>query len=100
LVDQRRSVDCSALLCRLVALWEWAAGSPMQLAALSAASWLTRSLSQSMTMEQAETLALQTLKQVMEEKINSTNIEIAAVTTDTPFHIYTTEQVEALLTRL
>lgn len=30
-----------------------------------------------MTIEAAETLALQTLKQVMEEKINSTNIEIA-----------------------
>ena len=54
----------------------------------------------SMTMEAAETLALQTLKQVMEEKINSTNIEIAAVTKTEPFHIYSTEQVEALLTRL
>eukprot|EP01043_Picozoa_sp_COSAG02_P024229 COSAG02_NODE_1319_length_13272_cov_10.015714_2_plen_68_part_00 len=55
---------------------------------------------QSMTMEAAETLALQTLKQVMEEKINSTNIEIATVTKTTPFRIYTAEEVEALLTRL
>ena len=55
---------------------------------------------QNMTMEQAETLALQTLKQVMEEKINSTNIEIAAVTVDKPFHIYSAEQVEDLLSRL
>jgi len=54
----------------------------------------------SMTMEAAETLALQTLKQVMEEKINSTNIEIATVTKTTPFRIYTAEEVEALLTRL
>jgi 20S proteasome subunit alpha 5 len=53
-----------------------------------------------MTMEAAETLALQTLKQVMEEKINSTNIEIATVTKTTPFRIYTAEEVEALLTRL
>ena len=53
-----------------------------------------------MTIEAAETLALQTLKQVMEEKINSTNIEIATVTKTSPFHMYTTEEVEALLTRL
>ena len=64
---------------------------------------LTRPLiirAQSMTMESAETLALQTLKQVMEEKINSTNIEIAAVTKTAPFRIYSTDEVEALLTRL
>jgi 20S proteasome subunit alpha 5 len=53
-----------------------------------------------MTIEAAETLALQTLKQVMEEKINSTNIEIATVTKTSPFRMYTTEEVEALLTRL
>lgn len=54
----------------------------------------------SMTIEGAETLALQTLKQVMEEKINSTNVEIACVTKAKGFYIYSTEQVEALLTRL
>ncbi len=53
-----------------------------------------------MSMEDAETLALQTLKQVMEEKINSTNIEIAAVTKEKPFHIYSAEQVEEMLGRI
>ena len=51
-------------------------------------------------MEQAEALAIQTLKQVMEEKISSTNIEVASVTKDQPFHIYSTEQVEELLARV
>ena len=32
---------------------------------------------QSMTFERAETLALETLKQVMEEKINSSNVEVS-----------------------
>ena len=32
-----------------------------------------------MTMETAETLALTTLKQVIEEKVSSTNVEIASV---------------------
>jgi 20S proteasome subunit alpha 5 len=52
-----------------------------------------------MTLEEAETLALQVLKQVMEEKLNATNVEIAAVTTKTgQFRIYSREEVQAIIT--
>eukprot|EP00049_Salpingoeca_infusionum_P017469 m.353086 g.353086 ORF g.353086 m.353086 type:complete len:248 (+) comp16679_c0_seq1:44-787(+) len=54
----------------------------------------------SMTLEQAETLALQTLKQVMEEKIASKNVEIAAVTAERGFHTYSVEEVESIIARL
>ncbi len=54
-----------------------------------------------MSLKEAETLALSTLKQVMEEKINSNNVEIAAVTTATKrFRIYTKEELEAVIARL
>merc|ERR1712130_506107 len=45
-----------------------------------AQSQLQESYNKSMTLEEAEVLALSTLKQVMEEKATSTNVEIAAVT--------------------
>ena len=54
-----------------------------------------------MTLEEAEVLALSTLKQVMEEKATSTNVEIAAVTTaDKQFRVYTEIELEAVLERL
>ena len=53
-----------------------------------------------MTIASAETLALSTLKQVIEEKINGTNVEIASVTLDGGFRIYSTEEVEAVIGRL
>ena len=46
----------------------------------------------------AETLALSTLKAVMEEKVTSTNVEIACVAPK--YKLYTVEQVEAVLARL
>merc|ERR1712159_16169 len=55
----------------------------------------------SMTLEEAESLALSTLKQVMEEKINSKNAEIAVVTTDSgKFRLYSTEELERIVERL
>jgi 20S proteasome subunit alpha 5 len=55
----------------------------------------------SITLQEAETLALTILKQVMEEKINSTNVEVASITVTNPvFTIYNKEQVEAIITRL
>merc|ERR1712063_193450 len=36
-----------------------------------------------LTLEEAETLAMKVLKQVMEEKLTSTNVEIAAVSAET-----------------
>ena len=54
-----------------------------------------------MTIEEAETLALGTLKQVMEEKLNSDNVEIGAVTTKTrQFKVYQKEELERIINRL
>jgi len=62
---------------------------------------LQEKYNKSMTLQEAETLALSVLKQVMEEKINSKNVEIAAVTTATKqFRIYSTEELEAIINRL
>ncbi|CAK9870940.1 unnamed protein product [Sphagnum jensenii] len=51
-----------------------------------------------MTLEEAETLALSTLKQVMEEKVTSSNVDIAKVAPT--YHLYTPEEVEAVIQRL
>ena len=40
-----------------------------------------------MTLEEAEKLALKVLKQVMEEKLSSSNIQLAIVTKETGFTI-------------
>jgi len=51
-----------------------------------------------MTLKEAEMLALKTLKQVMEEKIKSTNVEIASIATATrQFHIYSPAELEQIL---
>jgi 20S proteasome subunit alpha 5 len=51
-----------------------------------------------MTLEEAEVLALSTLKQVMEEKVTSTNVDMAAVAPE--WHLYSTEEVERVIQRL
>jgi 20S proteasome subunit alpha 5 len=61
---------------------------------------LNESWSESMTLEEAEDLALSTLKQVMEEKISTENIELARVVKDKGFHIATSEEVGVALERL
>jgi 20S proteasome subunit alpha 5 len=61
---------------------------------------LEESYSETMTLQEAEELALSTLKQVMEEKISQDNIELARVTPEKGFHIATTEEVAAVLERL
>lgn len=61
---------------------------------------LQESYDKSMSLEQAETLALETLKQVMEEKISAGNVEVAAVTTERNYHQYPKDKVEAILGRL
>ena len=65
-----------------------------------AQSNLEESYSESMTLKEAEELALSTLKQVMEEKISTDNIELARVTADKGFHIATAEEVAEVLDRL
>lgn len=51
-----------------------------------------------MSFAEAEVLALSTLKQVMEEKVTSTNVDIARVAPK--YHLYTTDEVQALIARL
>lgn len=65
-----------------------------------AQSNLEESYSENMTMVEAENLALSTLKQVMEEKISTDNIELARVTPDQGFHIATGDEVGKVLERL
>ena len=65
-----------------------------------AQSNLEESYSESMTLIEAEDLVLSTLKQVMEEKISTDNIELARVTADKGFHIATAEEVATVLERL
>ena len=52
-----------------------------------------------MTLIEAETLALFVLRQVMEDKLNSQNVEIAAAT-EKAFRVYTVSETEAIIARL
>ena len=65
-----------------------------------AQSNLSESYNENLTMEEAEELALATLKQVMEEKISTENIELARVVPERGFHIATAEEVGVVLGRL
>jgi len=54
-----------------------------------------------MTLKEAEKLALQTLKNVMEEKINKLNVELCVVRVDTKkFESYKPEYVEEIIKTL
>ena len=53
-----------------------------------------------MTLAEAETLALKVLKQVMEEKLNSTNVHLASVTKEGGFRIYSAEELQQVVDRL
>lgn len=65
-----------------------------------AQSNLGESYSEDMSLEDAEELALSTLKQVMEEKISTENVELARVTLGKGFHSATEEEVGIVLGRL
>ena len=52
-----------------------------------------------MTLQEAESLACEILKQVMEEKISNINVEVASVT-DKGYHMYTANEIDDLLRRL
>lgn len=54
----------------------------------------------SLTLEEAETLVLKTLKQVMEEKLDSKNVQLASVTKDKGFRIYTDEEMKRVVETL
>jgi len=62
---------------------------------------LQEKYNKSMSLKEAEKLAMSILKQVMEEKINSENVEIASISTETKtFRTYTPEELEAILSSL
>lgn len=50
-----------------------------------------------MTLKEALKHSLTILKQVMEEKINSVNVEVVTVTPDKLYHVLTVEEVQAIL---
>lgn len=53
-----------------------------------------------MTLKEAEKLALKVLKHVMEEKLNATNIQVAAVTPAKGFHIYNDQELQDAINAL
>ncbi|XP_058120769.1 proteasome subunit alpha type-5 isoform X2 [Anopheles ziemanni] len=53
-----------------------------------------------MTIKEAINLALSTLKQVMEEKLNSTNVEVMTMTPDALFRMFTKEEVEEYINNM
>ncbi len=54
----------------------------------------------SLTLPEAETLVLKTLKQVMEEKLDSNNVQLASVTRSKGFRIYSDEEMSEIVARL
>lgn len=54
----------------------------------------------SLTLSEAETLVLKTLKQVMEEKLDEKNVQLASVTKDKGFQIYTDEEMNKAVAQL
>jgi len=55
----------------------------------------------SLTLKEAEKLALTVLKQVMEEKLDATNVEIAVISTaDKQFRVYSKEQLQIIISTL
>eukprot|EP00039_Didymoeca_costata_P031361 m.34349 g.34349 ORF g.34349 m.34349 type:complete len:249 (+) comp8712_c0_seq2:112-858(+) len=54
----------------------------------------------SLTIEEAAKLALKILKQVMEEKLSSTNVELARVTAEEGYRTYKKEELEAVVASL
>lgn len=66
-----------------------------------AQSTLNEEYSTAMTLEEAQLLAVKILRQVMEESINSVNVEVSLVPTETGKYVLLgKEQVEALIGRL
>lgn len=54
----------------------------------------------SLTLDEAETLVLKTLKQVMEEKLDAKNVQLASVTQEKGFRIYGDEEMSSVVARL
>lgn len=66
-----------------------------------ATSMLQEQYNRNLTLEEAETMALVVLRQVMEEKLNAQNIEVAKIHTDNKkFKILSTTETEEVIKRL
>jgi 20S proteasome subunit alpha 5 len=63
-----------------------------------AQSSLKEQYKKDLTLKEAEVVALSILKQVMEEKITSTNVDLATV--GPKYHLYTQAEVEEVMARL
>jgi len=62
---------------------------------------LKEQYNKSLTLSEAAKIAMQILKDVMEEKINATNVELAALKVDTgKFYIYNKEEMETIISGL
>lgn len=55
---------------------------------------------QSMTLKEASKCVLGILKEVMEEKLTETNVEVATVTPDTQYRLLAKSEVEAIIADL
>merc|ERR1712060_467160 len=66
-----------------------------------ATSMLQEQYNQDMTLLEAETLALTCLRQVMEEKLSKTNIELASISKETKmFKLFTGDELDGIIKRL
>ncbi len=54
----------------------------------------------SLTLAEAETLVLKTLKQVMEEKLDAKNVQLASVTREKGFRIHSDEEMAEVVGRI
>ncbi|KAF2715952.1 proteasome core particle subunit alpha 5 [Polychaeton citri CBS 116435] len=61
---------------------------------------LQKHFHKSLTLPEAEVLALQILKQVMEEKLDAKNVQLASVTKDKGFRIYGDDEMKEVVARL
>lgn len=61
---------------------------------------LQKEYHKSLTLPEAERLVLKTLKQVMEEKLDSNNVQLASVTRGKGFRIYSDEEMSEIVARL
>ncbi|KAF2860528.1 proteasome core particle subunit alpha 5 [Piedraia hortae CBS 480.64] len=61
---------------------------------------LQNSYHKSLTLADAEELVLRTLRQVMEEKLDAKNVQLASVTKDRGFRVYSDDEMRACVQRI
>ena len=70
-------------------------------AAEGAQAYIQESYQADMSLEEAKKLAMQTLKNVMEEKINKYNVEMCTISTaDSKYNVYTPVQIDEIINGL